>query len=58
MKVIVLPALLTGASTDQKKIAVCKGMDRKIGNERLLLSTATFVFVLMFTTLWDGVNGY
>lgn len=59
MKVIVLPALLTGASTNQK-IAVCNVMDRNMGNAELLFWTTTFVFlfIIVFTTHWDGIKGY
>lgn len=59
MKVIVLPALLTGASTNQK-IAVRNGMDRKMGNAEFLFWTTTFVFlfIIVFTTHWDGTKGY
>lgn len=59
MKVIVLPALLTGTSTNLEKMAVCKGIDRKMGNEEWIwTATYLFLFIIVFTTLWDGINGY
>lgn len=54
MKVTALPALLTRTSTNQK-MAVCKGIDRKMGNEELVW-TATFLvlFILVFTASGMG----
>lgn len=59
MKIIVLPTLLTGAFTNQK-IAVCNDKARKMGNAELLFWTTTFlfIFIIVFITHWDGINGY